>query len=268
MRQARAHRTVSLAVGTVAERTNAAALKAAGPQGPRVRIPPVPLAGAFHVIVYQRIRPGLFIEHLDTIATAWADSQRRGETLAVTTATNDHVDAINQHIQQHRIQVGELDTRRWVPIAGDRYACVGDVIATRHNHRRLTTSRGDHVRNRETWTVTDTSADGSLTARRNRDGATVTLPVEYVQEHVQLGYAATEHGTQADTTTSAITLVTASTTGRGFYVGMTRGREQNLALVVTGDHDPPTARDTLETVLHNDRADTPALTRQRDLERQ
>jgi ATP-dependent exoDNAse (exonuclease V) alpha subunit len=204
--------------------------------------------------LHDRIRPGLFVEHLDTIATAWDDSHRHGETLAITTATKEHVDTINRHIQQHRIDTGEVDTRRWVPIANDTVACVGDVIATRHNHRRLTT-------------VTDTRSDGSLTARRSRDGATVTLPAEYVQEHVQLGYAATEHGTQADTTTRAITLVTGSTSGRGLYVGMTRGREQNLALVVTGDHDPTTARDTLETVLHNDRADTPATTRQRDLER-
>lgn len=221
-----------------------------------------------HYELFQRIRPGLFIEHLDTIATAWAHSHRHGQTLAVTTTTNDHVDTINQHIQQHRIDTGELDTRRWVPIANDRYACVGDVIATRHNHRRLTTSHGDHVRNRETWTVTDTNPDGDLTARRTRDNATVTLPAGYVREHVQLGYAATEHGTQADTTTRAITLITNNTTGRGLYVGMTRGREHNLALVVTGDHDPATARDTLEDVLHNDRADTPAITRQRDLEQQ
>jgi hypothetical protein len=34
----------SLAGGTVAERTNAPALKAGGPQGPGVRIPPVPLS--------------------------------------------------------------------------------------------------------------------------------------------------------------------------------------------------------------------------------
>ena len=37
------HRIGSLGAGTVAERTNAPALKAGGPQGPGVRIPPVPL---------------------------------------------------------------------------------------------------------------------------------------------------------------------------------------------------------------------------------
>ena len=37
--------SVASAPGTVAERTNAPALKAGGPQGPGVRIPPVPLSG-------------------------------------------------------------------------------------------------------------------------------------------------------------------------------------------------------------------------------
>ena len=45
--QAGAVFVASLAPGTVAEWTNAAALKAAGSKGPGVRIPPVPRGGSF-----------------------------------------------------------------------------------------------------------------------------------------------------------------------------------------------------------------------------
>ena len=91
------------------------------------------------------------------------------------------------------------------------------------------------------------------------------LPADYVAEHVQLGYAATEHGNQSDTVDIGIELVTAATGRRGLYVGATRGRDTNQLLVVTNDHDPDTARDLLHTVLANDRADTPATAQHRNL---
>ena len=44
--------------GTVAERTNAPALKAGGPQGPGVRIPPVPLSGLCDSRLFADVRKG------------------------------------------------------------------------------------------------------------------------------------------------------------------------------------------------------------------
>ncbi len=91
------------------------------------------------------------------------------------------------------------------------------------------------------------------------------LPAGYATAHVHLGYAATEHGNQGDTTTTAIELVSDHTSRRGLYVGATRGRSQNLMLVVTESHDLDEARDTLERVLANDRVDLPAVTQRRAL---
>ena len=51
----------------------------------------------------------------------------------------------------------------------------------------------------------------------------------------------------------------------GFYVGATRGREQNLILVVTETADLDDARDLLEHVLASDRVDIPATTQRRTL---
>ena len=138
-------------------------------------------------------------------------------------------------------------------------------MMTRRNDRTLTTSAGDTVRNRDRWTITATHEDGSITARSATSDATVTLPATYVSEFVQLAYATTEHGNQGITTDTSITLVTATTTGRGLYVGATRGRDHNQLLVLTDQHTEPEAIDLLQRVLATDRADTPAVTHRRQL---
>ncbi len=48
-------------------------------------------------------------------------------------------------------------------------------------------------------------------------------------------------------------------------MAMTRGRDDNTVLVITDTHDPAEARDILDGILHLDRADTPAVTRRREL---
>jgi hypothetical protein len=60
-----------------------------------------------------------------------------------------------------------------------------------------------------------------------------------------------------------IGVVTAATTHRSLYVAATRGRDDNRILVVTDE--PGRARDVLEQILTNDRADTPAIAQRRHL---
>ena len=103
---------------------------------------------------------------------------------------------------------------------------------------------------------------------RERGHGAVTLPADYVHDHVRLGYAATEHGYQSDTVDHSLSLVSAVTTRRGLYVAATRGREQNLLCVVTGSTDVAEARDALEVILAFDRADIPAVTQRRTLAHQ
>jgi hypothetical protein len=137
-------------------------------------------------------------------------------------------------------------------------------VVTRRNDRRLTTSTGETVRNRDLWTVTATHPDGTLTVTRQR-GGTVTLPADYVAEDVRLGYAATEHGHQGDTVDVGIALTSAATTHRGLYVAATRGRDENRIRVITEHNDLAEARDVLDGVLAHDGADLPAVTQHRHL---
>ena len=105
--------------------------------------------------------------------------------------------------------------------------------------------------------------DGSLTVVAHRGHGIAVLPAEYAHDHVRLGYAATEHGVQGDTTTIGIELVSAATTRRGAYVGLTRGREDNTVLVITESHDLEEAHDILDRIISMDRADVPATTQRR-----
>jgi len=216
---------------------------------------------------HGRIIPGGFDEHLDAIAEEWMQRHAAGETVAITAATNEHVDEINRTIRQLRASTGDTDTTTFGSIA-DGLVAVGDIVATRRNQRQLHTTSGDIVRNRELWTVTAVNDDGDLTVTDLTGTSTVTLLAEYAMEHVRLGYAATEYGTQSATETASITLAGPATTGRGLYVAMTRGRDDNRVYVVTDTHEMSDARDVLEGIVASDRADIPAVVQRHHLARQ
>ena len=214
---------------------------------------------------HHRIVAGTLDDHLDSITKAWLAHHDAGTGLAITTTTNEHVTLVNHAIQQERLYAGQLAPADGAVYVADGEVYVGDHITTRRNDRTLHTTAGDTVRNRDRWTVTHVGADGSIVAHGDGRDAVVTLPADYVRQHVQLGYATTEPGNQGDTQTASITLATAATTARGLYVGMTRGRESNHVLVVTDGDDIGEARDTLQRILTTDRADIPAVAQRRQL---
>lgn len=216
---------------------------------------------------HGRIIAGPLESHLDRMADTWITSHHNGDTVALVATTNEHVDIINRTVQQARLAAGHLHGNA-VPVTGGEQVYVGDIITTRRNDRFLLTSQGQAVRNRDLWTVTTTDPDGSLTVSHNQGHGTVTLPADYIREHVRLGYAATEYGYQGDTVTTAISLATTATTRRGLYVAATRGRDKNVICVVTDSADVAEARDTLETILAADRAGIPAVTQRRTLAQQ
>ncbi|MDQ6696078.1 MAG: AAA family ATPase [Actinomycetota bacterium] len=216
---------------------------------------------------HDRIVVGPFEDHLARIAGQWMQHTAAGKTVAVTAATNDHVNAINHAVQRARFISGQLSDRS-AAIAGGEYAYVGDVIATRRNDRRIHTTTGEPVLNRDLWIVTAVYNGGDLTVAHHGGHGTAQLPAGYAAEHVRLGYAATEHGNQADTVDIGIDLVSGATTHRGLYVGMTRGRDTNQLLVITDTADITEARDVIEGVLAHDRSDLPAVSQRRDLAQQ
>jgi AAA domain len=213
-------------------------------------------------IDHGRVTEGTFEQLAAEAASNWIDHSAAGRRVALVAETNEHVDALNAAIQQARRQRGELG-HRIVLVAGGETAAVGDIVATRRNDRALRTDRAEPIRNRDRWVVVGVGRSGSLTVSHVEGHGQVTLPADYARWHVRLGYAATSAGHQGDTVDVGIGVVTAATTHRSLYVATTRGRADNRILVVTDE--PGQARDVLERVLANDRADTPAVAQRRHL---
>lgn len=156
--------------------------------------------------------------------------------------TREQVGRINAFAHRIRKATGEVD-EQVLTAAGERLG-VGDTIATRRNDRDA------DVANRELWTVV--SCDhGALTVRG--EAGTRVLPPDYVRHDVELAYATTAYGAQGATVTESHVLVGEHSGAASAYVGMTRGRERNVAHLVAESVED--ARKQWCDVFGRDRAD-------------
>jgi hypothetical protein len=149
---------------------------------------------------------------------------------------NATVDALARRCRENLVARGEVE-REGVRIANGR-AGVGDEIVTLKNERKLRWAPDEFVRNGERWRVVERDLSGALTVERLEGRGRVTLPPQYVAEHLALGYALTVHKAQGSTTDWGIVLVDEQMTTQQLYVAMSRGREMNAALVVEERVDP------------------------------
>ena len=160
-----------------------------------------------------------------------------GKQSIMIASTNETVTRLNDLAQAHAIEHGQVSTGAGaVALHNSSRAHLGDTIVTRKNARRLIVNSGqDFVKNGDIWRVTGLHDDGRITAQHLAHGGKVTLPAGYVQESVELGYAATIHRAQGSTVDTAHALVDASTDRAGAYVALTRGRENNQLYVALAD---------------------------------
>ena len=183
-------------------------------------------------------------------ALAQIGAQPSGEAAAervlVIAETREQVAALNGTIRDQLITTGRLDDTRAVTTAAGERIGVGDRVATRRNEPTL------DVANRDTFTVTGIAPDGTLTLHDGRRSER-HLPASYVQDHLELAYATTVYGAQGHTVAQAHLLVGEHTGAAGAYVGMTRGRQTNIAHLVAGNVKD--ARDQWISTFSRDRAD-------------
>jgi len=177
---------------------------------------------------------------------------------AVTVATNDEATALNERIRARRVEAGLVDDARTVTGMDGLPVGKGDLIQTRKNDAEL------RVANRQTWTVQHVEQDGTVWASEAGRGPgsgkgarkrqhTIKLPASYVRQHAHLAYAATAYGVQGTTVNTAHTVLSGGLDAAGVYVGMTRGRHQNVLHIVASSEDE--AREQFVTALDRDRAD-------------
>lgn len=185
-------------------------------------------------------------ERVHALAQEAADAIVAGHVdRALMADSREHVSALNAAIRDRLVTAGFVDDQRVVVNESGERLGVGDRVATRRNDWQL------GVANRQTWTLTDI---GDETVRlRNDHGRTRDVPNWYACQSVELAYATTVYGAQGDTKTEAQLLITETTSAASAYVGMTRGRHDNVAHIVAAS--PEQARAIWEQTLGRDRAD-------------
>jgi conjugative relaxase-like TrwC/TraI family protein len=196
----------------------------------------------------------------------WAQLTADGGQAMILTDTVETADALGAVAQARLVEAGRVDHSRTVAIGQvdtdtgevighQRLGGVGDLIVAKKNAYDLHTSAGGDVRNGSTWTITGINGpEGAehvtLTSTQEPpEGALgperVVVPADWLAEHSRLGYAVTAHAAQGATTDFGILCGNADTMDSHLlYVGMTRGRRANAALLFQGaegghpdDHD-------------------------------
>lgn len=174
-----------------------------------------------------------------TMVDAWLAAQQARMRTALVVGSNDEADAVNEAIQQRRVEAGQLLPNRVALGQDGQRLLEGDVVQTRRNDTRT------GVQNRATWIINRIRTDrieiqniSDSTDRRH-------IPLDYVADHVHLAYATTVHGIQGETTDAC--LVGPDVDAAGLYVGLTRGRQHNHAIVIVASAD--TAREAIAATL-------------------
>ncbi|SDG79141.1 AAA family ATPase [Microbacterium pygmaeum] len=160
----------------------------------------------------------------DMMADAWFRWARLRKRVALVTATNDEADAINEAIQQRRVDIGQLSTKRIALGRGEQRLLEGDIVQTRRN------DRGSGVENRALWTVSRITPHEIELVSLSDSGDVRRVKNDYAADHLHLAYASTVHGIQGETTDASV--VGPGVDAAGLYVGMTRGRLANEVVVV------------------------------------
>jgi ATP-dependent exoDNAse (exonuclease V) alpha subunit len=211
---------------------------------------------------------------------AWLHDSRAGRDSLLLAPTNGVVDDLNARARTARLAAAFADNPRYrigpEAILSDQLAAsAGDIIRTRENARWLPLSATDYVRNGYRYEILQVNPNGSLQVRHIGTDRTLTLPADYVCEHVTLGYATTIDSAQGLTAGYSCHIVGAEhLTRQLLYVALTRGREENHVYLSTAEADPhrilspkathpDTAVDVLTKILARDGAQISATTAER-----
>jgi hypothetical protein len=151
----------------------------------------------------------------------WAAVRKR---VALVTSTNDEADAVNEAIQERRVELGQLHPGRLAVGQGEQRLLEGDIVQTRLNDRVA------GVENRALWTIRRLGTSDVELVALGDSGDVRHVSLDYAAEHMHLAYASTVHGIQGETTDASV--VGPGVDASGLYVGMTRGRVHNEAIAM------------------------------------
>jgi conjugative relaxase-like TrwC/TraI family protein len=188
---------------------------------------------------HGRLLDGGTIDQAETSAgRAWLADTLAGRHSLLLVDTNEQAARLSAQLRAELVRLGRVE-ENGVPLGlQGTYAGVGDLVQARLNGWHLAGYEGNRrcPINRETYRVLATREDGGLVVAPVTGGELaepMTLPGEYVVEHVALGYASTVHAAQGLTVDTCHAVVTSNTGPEALYVGMSRVRHANTAHVTT-----------------------------------
>jgi AAA domain/TrwC relaxase len=219
--------------------------------------------GLGYYLDHGRVHVGDETTTADHAFAAWSADRAAGLDSLLIASTSEQVRELNLRAQAARLAAAAVPAERRVALADGTTVSDRDTIITRRNDRRLTLSATDWVANGDRWTVTAVRPDGALVVRHTHSHRRVTLPADYVAQHVELGYACTAHAAQGQTVDISQTVLTGTESRQLLYVALTRGRHANhlyLDVSISGDDAvldahavrPPTATEVLARVVERD----------------
>lgn len=167
--------------------------------------------------------------------TSWKADRDAGKDSILIAPDNQTVSELNARAHRELVEAGTVDIEATVTVRGETAAGTGDLLLARRNDRSIRDSTGAFVANGTRLQISEVHPDGSAVGISESTGGTLHLDAEYLQSSTELGYATTAHRAQGITTDTSHTVASTALSRELFYVGMTRGREENHAYV---SHDP------------------------------
>jgi hypothetical protein len=179
----------------------------------------------------------------DDAVDLYLTSIGQGRQTLLLAGTNEEAARLAHLVRDRRIERGQIDGRREVMLRDGNPAGTGDLVRARLN--TTINAAGRRLTNRDTLRLTGfagRSRDRVAFAQRQTGpgqwSAPFGVPVSYLERHAELGYAGNVYTSQGMTVDTGLLVASEAMTLEMLYVGLTRGRQENIALVVTGPADP------------------------------
>jgi conjugative relaxase-like TrwC/TraI family protein len=184
---------------------------------------------------HGRIRAGDREAMHDKAAMGFLADFLEGKDSILLAGSNAEAADLARRVQDRLIRAGRVQQPQF-ELADENRAGIGDLVRARENATTIDAG-GQPLANRDVLRIQG-RAHGQIQVRRQVEGgwsSPFLLPERYLADHGELAYAGNTHVAQGRTTGTAHLLVTGFLNRRSLYVGMTRGRQANIAYVATGE---------------------------------
>jgi hypothetical protein len=190
----------------------------------------------------------------DRAAGAWLADHLHGRDTLLLAGSNEEAAELARRVQAQLVKMGTVVHPR-APLSDGNRAGTGDLIRARLNTQ--IDAGGARLTNRDLLRIQGWQGQDAEVVRRLPGGgwsARFLVPGSYLASDAELHYAGNIYVAQGRTVDTSHVLVTDTLSRQSLYVGMTRGRESNIAHVVTGETaaegKEPYEQATAEAVIH------------------